>query len=276
MEVFSGLKKLEKLNMRVSEHERDAFERVRIRSGFESVSAWARQVLMGAASTTLRETGKPGVDVAVYIGSRQISMLADENGALPIDLGLPEDVVVEGQVVDPESCHAVIREGFDKLRERYDISNANVLVTGRILPATVRHLRDLVASAANITSVYTIEFSMANALGVGIDARRPEPQAMVSLDHDWLEFAEIVGAGLNRKRSLGWSVAGLSGDEVAVRLAQLTREFFGDAVIHLVANVSMPLSFKEKLGESKLFTIHQGVAPAIDGTRLALPFVRRM
>ncbi len=106
-------------------------------------------------------------------------------------------------MVEVDVCREVVRAAFARLRERYDLSAANVLVTGRILPATASQLRDLVAMAAAVKHVYVMEYSMPSAMGIGLDVTRPECQAILTLDDDWLELAEIASAGLRRKRSIG-------------------------------------------------------------------------
>lgn len=299
MDISIGGKKVEKLNVRVSDEERERFMRESARGGYTSVSAWARSVLL--AATNSGATGKPVRDIAIHVASDQIMFAtnAAEGNVISVpaiacyakgdrqllavgaavselqnqgcDVSI-EHIVVEGHIVDAEAFCAILRYGFAQLQEEYDVRRSNVIITGRIFPSVTPHLRDLVRKSCEVAGIFTMELLMAKAVGAGLDVKKPRYLPVISVERDWIEAGIVYNAGLQRKLSVGTSL--LSADEGKTRLHDLVGEYrraSNGEIVHLLHWDEA--SFAPSEPDSGVF-IHQGRTVALNGVCQTFPVIR--
>ena len=279
MTKLSFEKKLEKLNLRVTEAEREQFELARLKSGFHNISSWARSVLVQAARSSSTSTEKPRRDIGIYLGSDRIFFGTNDISDEQFELALPKDAMQEGLTVDPAACRSALREGFCCLNDQFDLSRSNVLVTGRLLQGTANFIKQLVVEASGIQSVFLIEYSMANALGIDLNVKSLESQIVVSVDCDWIELAEICEAGLKNQRSFARNFS-LQNSSNGENLTQLIKNWKCNASIEDSRQVKIAINdeieFNQDTSDTDRYMIIRTKAPALKGVRKALTFAKHL
>jgi hypothetical protein len=294
-------KLLDKLNIRITDVERERFGSVSARAGYPTVSAWARSVLVAAADAA--KPARPRGDVAIYITSERVLFAAESDaeactvvpalgcysqherclvavGDAAFEMQTHgrsvsvEPVLSEGHIVDPEAFLALIRYGLSQIQERFDVASANIVVTGRILPAVTLQIRDLVRKAARVGDVFTMEHLMAGAVGIGIQVDQAVHTPVICVADDWLEAGLVYCSGLQRKRSVGTAL--LTRAEIVQRVKALATEYCdaaGGAAVHVI--VSGEFDAMSGLEGSGQMIVYREASAALHGVRRTLPAVRK-
>ncbi|MDC0980417.1 rod shape-determining protein [Bdellovibrionales bacterium] len=225
-DTVSKEKKNEKLNLRISEYEKDLMTSAARASGHESVSSWARKVLISNAN--IFEVSGEKEDLLISITGHSIQFSSEhvsETISIPNAIaysscgnklvGVGEDAlknrhgyarpISEGMIGNVDQFKMLLQIGFHKFSEKYSFSGSNVLVTARVNPPGVKHgLKKAINSVIPCKECFLMEYTMACAIGIGLPVTKAEaaPQPLVCIEDDWLEIATIYYGGTHSSQTM--------------------------------------------------------------------------
>ena len=218
-------KKNEKLNLRISEHEKSIMTSAAKASGFENISGWARKVLVSNANVFDHDRERADLVIALTGHSLQISSqhvektisitnaIAHSTQAGRL-VGVGEDAlknqhgftrpVFEGHIKNLDQFKILLQTAFYEFSEKYAFSGANVLVAARTTHSVKQGLKKAISSIIPCNECFLIEYSMACAVGIDIpvvEAKHPA-QPLLCIENDWLEVATIHYGGAHASQSM--------------------------------------------------------------------------